>query len=93
VSLGLIAAQSGQYDSYARVVQAMAMMYERLPTGLQVQAADRLPDLLAGLRQLILTDEVTGALMDMAGVLEKAGRGDLAKAIREAKGKTREVGG
>ena len=83
-SIGVVASESMQHQSCAEVIDAIAIMFDRLPRDSRRRAEDAVLRTLSSLGDHVLTAPLDRALDRLAGVLAAAGRFDTAAAVQRA---------
>ncbi|MGQ0750300.1 MAG: DUF2254 family protein [Betaproteobacteria bacterium] len=83
-SLAVSASESMQHQTYAEILRALTLMFDRLPPAVQQRANDIVLCSLSGLGDHILTAGLRDALEDTATTLRQSGRGESAAAVEEA---------
>ena len=86
-SLGVVASESMQHQSYAEVLRTFHLMFERLAPELQSRVEDVVLRTLSGMGDHILTHELEGALRELEATFDRAGRAKTALAIASAREK------
>jgi uncharacterized membrane protein len=81
----IVSSESMQHQAYTAVVQSLAMMYDRVPPNERWRIDDAVRRILAALGDLVLTRELELALLNIAEVLRRAGRADIAHAVDTAR--------
>lgn len=85
-SLAVVASEAMQHQTYAAIVRAFAMTFDRLPLPEQRCAEQLLLRTIPGLGDHVLTTELDDALTALVQTLEQAARLDAAAAFRTARG-------
>jgi hypothetical protein len=88
-SLAVVATESRQHQSFALVLLALAMMFERLQPSQRAQAEDMIPRILSRVQDEVFTTELDEALSSLADALDAAGRRESAEVVREARQRTK----
>ena len=84
-SLGVVATESMQHQSFGEILRAFTLLFDRLPPDQQMRVEDIILRLLSGLGDHILTARLDGELQALARALENAGRTSTASAVAEAR--------
>jgi hypothetical protein len=73
-----------QHQSFAEVVRALAVTFDRLPVEQQTRVEDLILRILSALGEHVLTAELNTALSALAGALTTSARFETAAAVRAA---------
>lgn len=85
LDMGISSSEGMQSRSFAKVVRAYAMVFPRLPVKYRQRVSDNVLRLLSGLGDLILTQELSEALLFLADVLTETGWQGTAEAVLSAR--------
>jgi len=83
-SLAVVASESMQHQTYAEIVRAIAITFDRLPLRERLRVEDLVLRTLSGLGDHMLTTELDDTLTELASTLERAGHAASAAAVRRA---------
>lgn len=83
-ALAVISSESMQYQIYAEVVNALTMMFDRLPAAQQQRVEDLILRILSALGDHVLTYELDRSLTTLVETLIGAGRTTTAAAVTQA---------
>lgn len=84
-SLAVSASESMQHQSYSEILRTFDLLFERLPSDLQLRVEDVIRRTLSALGDHVLTNELESALTGLISTLEQAGRRQTAAAVLAAK--------
>jgi hypothetical protein len=85
-SLDVVASEAMQHQTYAEIVRAFTLTFDRLLPEHQSRIEELMLRTLPALGDHVLTKELDVALEDMARMLEANGRFETAMAVRSARG-------
>jgi len=83
-TLAVVSSESMQHQNYIEVLKTAAVLFNRLPSGLQLRMEDILLRILSVLGDHALTAELEEALLKVISTLQSAGRFATAAAIQIA---------
>ncbi len=83
-SLAVVASESMQHQTYAEIVRAIAITFDRLPLRGRLRVEDLVLRTLSGLGDHMLTTELDDSLTELANSLERGGHIVTMAAVRRA---------
>jgi uncharacterized membrane protein len=84
-SLGVVATESMQHQSFAEVLRTFSVLFDRLPPDQQTRTEDLVLRILSGIGDHILTAPLERELSRLAATLSACGRATTAAAVTKAR--------
>ena len=88
-TLAVVSSESMQHQSFAEVVHALAVLFDRLPPAQQRRAEDIILRVISALGEFVLTAELDSTLSALAEALNNCARTSTASAVQAAQDQLR----
>ncbi len=88
-TLAVVSYDSMQHQSFAEVIHALAVMFDRLPPAQQRRAEDTILRIISALGEFVLTAELDSTLSALAEALNNCARTSTASAVQAAQDQLR----